>query len=453
MNKKHLFPTTGLVRGALGTVALTAAIVCASQGSAQAAAGTAASATITNMVKVDYFDASGKGLGGTTTPISKSATTAVTVTLLTATPTIGTASPTGVQTVDSGQVQTYLYKVWSNANGIDSYTFDVSALSPNTGTTSSDRYISGVTDAANVTATPAAGTVSSTFNIGAVTILSNSASTVTIPFGTMAANHIVVGETVVINGLEYKVASVANAGSAAAYNAATNTLTAEVPTVLNITAVDNGAANLTTTGSGLAGLTMSELYTVAVSVTATGDPTLGKGTACFTDSLKSATDNTKTITSASACTDFTSSNLAITKTASTPNGKPGDIIEYTVNVTLTGAKATSVKVTDAVPAYTTLVTYSDSYSGSIQTGAVANTDAFALVSPDNGVSSYSLTVGNSDNEGATHGNVGAGDVQSNGAAGALKDMTFYLGTNATNVAGGMVDASQHFVVKYKVKIN
>jgi uncharacterized repeat protein (TIGR01451 family) len=450
--KKHHLPTAGsIARGTLATVALTAALVCAGQGSAQAAAGTAASATITNMVKVGYLDANGKGVNGTATPIEKSATATVTVTLLQATPTIGAPTPTPVATVDSGAVQAYTFKVWSNANGIDSYTFDVSALSPNTGTTSSDRYISGVTDAAGTTVTSGTGTVSKTFSIGAVTIISNTASTVTIPFGTQTPNHIVANETVVINGLEYKVAGVASAGSAAVYNAATNTLTAEVPTVLNITAIGGGAANLPTSGAGLTGLTLSEEYTVAVSVTATGDPTLAKGTACFTDTMKSATDATKTITNASSCTDFTSSNLAITKTASAPNGKPGDIIEYTVNVTLTGAKATAVKVTDAVPVYTTLVTYSDSYNGTIQGGAFTNTDAFAQVSPDNGATYYSLTVGNTDNEGSTHGNLGAGDVQT--TAGALKDMTFYLGTNATNVAGGTVDPSQHYILKYKVKIN
>ena len=44
--------------------------------------------------------------------------------------------------------------------------------------------------------------------------------------------------------------------------------------------------------------------------------------------------------------------------AATATGNPGQILEYRVTVTNTGGQGSAVIVTDAVPAYTTLVTHS-----------------------------------------------------------------------------------------------
>ena len=176
MKTHYHFNTRRLAISGLGALALAAALVCTGNTANAASSGTSASAIITNMAKVEYLDANGKGLNGTATPMTKSASTQVTVTLLAAAPSIGSPPPTPVQSVASGATESYVFKVWSNANGIDGYTFDVSALA-NTSITSSDRYISATTNAQTVTTpTGGSGTTSVAFSIGAVTIISNTAS-------------------------------------------------------------------------------------------------------------------------------------------------------------------------------------------------------------------------------------------------------------------------------------
>jgi uncharacterized repeat protein (TIGR01451 family) len=444
MKTSYHFNTRRLAVSVLGALALAAALVCTGNTANAASSGTSASAIITNMAKVEYLDANGKGLNGTATPMTKSASTQVTVTLLAAAPSIGSPTPTPVQSVTSGATESYVFKVWSNANGIDGYTFDVSALA-NTNITSSDRYISATTNAQTVTTpTGGSGTTSVAFSIGAVTIISNTASTVNIPFGTKLPNAIADGDLIVINNVEYKVTGVATAGSAAVYNAGTSTLIPEVPTTLNITAVGGGAANLPTAGVGLAGLTLSEEYAVTVAVTATGDPTQNKGTACFTDTFKSTLFPAQTTTNTSSCTDFMSSNLTIAKTSNVATAKPNDDVIYTITVSLPAgaASSTKVKVTDAVPVYTTLK--SNTYG--------ASTFARVQKSADGGstfASWVSLTNVATDTENA----IASGDAAGTSANSAL---TFYLGAGNVGFgapAGGTINANEVFKIEYTVTIN
>lgn len=441
MKLKNNPSTVGLARVALGALALAFSATVATPGNSEAA-GTTASASIKNVVKVEYLDANGKGLNGGAQPIAKSAWTEVTVTLLAAAPSIGAPSPAPVQTVESGAAQTYVFKVWSNANGEDNYTFDVSLLT-NTDITSSDRYISAVTNAQNVTTPSGSGTTSVTFDLGAVTIISNTANTVDIPFGTKVPNGITDGDLIVINGAEYKVVGIANAGNASAYNGATNSLTPEVPTTLTISTVAGGNPGFGV--NALTGLPLSQEYAVTVTVTATADPNQPKGTSCFDDTFKSTATPLMTTSVLNSCTDFKSSNLAIAKNADIPSGKPGDVVTYTVTVSLpaTAAASTKVKVTDAVPVYTTL--NSNTYG--------AGTFAQVRKSADGG-GSYgawvSLTnAGDNTEDGATASGDAAGTV-------ANSALTFYLGNGNVGTGaptGGTVNPNEVFQVEYKVTIN
>jgi uncharacterized repeat protein (TIGR01451 family) len=436
MNKATNRSFNALLRGTLGTLALSAAVFGA--GTADAAtAGTSAGASIKNMVKVDFFDASGKGLNGSaTTAITKSASTEVFVNLLPATPSL--LAPSAIVAV-SGATQSYDFKVWSNANGIDTYIFDVAGVLPTSGITGTPALTISSISNAQRSVTAKTGT-SVEFPIGAVTIISNSPTTVTIPFGTMGPNGITDGDRIMINGVEYKVGTTTAAGQASAYSG--NTLSPETPTTISIKNLDNTDPTL----GDLTGLTLSQEYLVTVSVTATADPTLPKGTDCFTDTFKSKTDQTKTTgTSGSFCTDFLSSNLDILKSSDKGPGigaKPGDIITYTVKVTLPAgaAKATTVKVTDAVPVYTTLV--NTAYSGGF--AQFRKCDALATT-----CSAWAPLTNAKDTENA---NLVAGSALSTVAG---SPMTFVLGTgqNGATEVGGEVAPDSQYQINYQVTVN
>ena len=112
----------------------------------------------------------------------------------------------------------------------------------------------------------------------------------------------------------------------------------------------------------------------------------------------------------------------------TATGNPGDILEYQVTVTNASGSATSVVVTDAVPAYTTLVESAGNFAA-VFNGAIV----------------VDITTVNTDTEDTA---VASGDATGTAAGSAI---TFYIGTGNTNSTGGTVVTPYSIV--YSVTIN
>lgn len=433
-----------LARGRTLAVALMLAALFAFTVPQISHAGTAVNATIVNVVKVDYKDASG------TTSFTKSATATVTVTLLAAAPTVGSPSPASGQTVDSGAVQTYALQLYANANGPDTYDLALAnGTTADSNYSSRDKYVDSITGPdGTVTNYGSGNTTVNNISVGATVILSdNNNNVVSVPAGTL--NNIASGDFVIINGTKYK-ASATTAGTAASYNSDTHSVNAETNATITLmvetvpgnnnwtAAADFGAVNL-------AGQVISELYTVNVKITAVADALAPADadiyfkltlTADGTGNPSSNQDNVKTT--------FRRSNVTISKSRSSATGKPGDIIEYTVEVAVTGAQATEVVVTDSVPVYTTLVSYSDSYGGTQVTGSLSTYFGW-IGDGTNTDDTISAAI-----DGETSNNLGSGNATAYTASGTLK---FYLGSGSNGTTGGTIAAAKTYTIKYKVKID
>lgn len=137
-------------------------------------------------------------------------------------------------------------------------------------------------------------------------------------------------------------------------------------------------------------------------------------------------------------------NNSVTYYSAGVSGKPGDILEYAVQISDAGTgNASAVIATDPVPTYSTLVSSSSTYGANNSGGA---TGTFAQVYSTRTSTTGSLKI---DNSGGLA-NVGYGK-----AAGqtATSTMTFYLGSGSTNAAGGTVNSGEVDYVIYQVKID
>lgn len=400
----------------------------------QALAVTAQNATIVNVVKVDYSDASGNGAY----TASDSAT--VTVELLAATPTISAPAPASGQTVDSGAEQAYIFTMYGNANGTDLYDFALTAgTTGNSGSpTSSNEYIYSYTspNGALVTTGNTTTKTLADLTIGASVILSNTVTdTINVPAGTL--NNLAAGDFVVINGVVY-VVNATTPGSIASQSG--DILTAETNATISLYEAD-GSTAVVFNATDLTGAVISERWLVDVRATAVTTGTADAVT-YFNVSL---TDDGLVESSASVAdiqTTFLHSQVAVTKTASVASAKPGEEVEYTVAIVVSGSDATSVTVLDAVPEYTTLVTYSDSYAGTAVYSPIAASAIFASI--DDGSSIVDATTAVDDEGDAS------GDAGGNAAGQALK---FFLGASSDGTTGGTVAAGTTYTIKYTVRID
>lgn len=436
VNTQSYFSARRIATTLLGVLALAFCVTIATP--TQSEAGTAANAIIRNVVKVDYKDAGGNGSFAT------SATTTVSVTLLAAIPTITDPTPASNQFVESSAVQGYAFTLFSNANGTDTYNLTLAdGTTGDAGTpVSKNKYIVSYIDPQGIT--HATGNTTTTtlpgLSIGATVILSdNDNDTVNIPAGTM--NTIANDDYVVINGIVYKVRSHTD-GTVAGYNSGTNSLTPETHGTIRLyqadgtTAADFSAIDLT-------GSTISQRYIVNAAVTAVADAA-SDAVLYFNLSLASTTAPNPTGNKNDTKTTFRHTQVAVTKTANPASGKPGDTIEYTIAVTNSGTgDATHVMVTDAVPAFTTLV------SGGYNSGA-----AFAQIvkCDSNGTSNCGTPINITPAVDASENTLASGNAPAATAGSAIK---FFLGTGNDGAAqtGGTVAPDSQYQIKYKVTIN
>jgi uncharacterized repeat protein (TIGR01451 family) len=410
--------------------------------STQASANTAAETTILNVVRVDYQDATG------TASFAATASTTVTVNLVESA--VAISAPADQGGIASGATATYTYTLTATANGSDVYDLAVTkgVVANVAGDTVSYRTV-----AADGTTTLSASPTSVTLGASVVTGVP-SGTQLTFPGGTLT--NIASGDVVVINGNSYLVSAVSNGSGASHTNAgaaAQSTVGADTAEVLGslTLAIHPAGSNVAPAFVlGDIGKVVAERVFLEVTTTATTNSS-APGTVPHTvetDAIADAgIDNGHaTYSTTSNTTTFTGTSLTINKEVrnlndavptfgATATGNPLDTLEYRVTVINTGAgDAANVVVTDAVPAYTTLVVTGVNF-GTI-TDATNTVTLTTSVDSEVGQPGAGSEVGFADAAGTT----------------ATSALNFYVGTNSTNAAGGVVAAGATYTITYQVQI-
>ena len=376
--------------------------------SAPAWANLAANTQIINQAQLSYFD-------GLTTKTATASVT-VTVSLVASAPTIVPGPAQSTSYNGSGTTLTDSFTITSTANGPDTYNLSAA--------------VTGSTNTTGPTVVPTAPNVV----LGAsVTTIGSTAQVIVVPAdGTSnsSVNGIEVGDTVVINGESKTVTGISDNASG------TSTIT------LN-SALVGGAPG--------AGVLVAEKKTITTTVTAGTITSSGTDvTVSANITATSATTPGATATSASILNTFTSGVATLTKyvrNVTVPSGtgspytyggnnyyltsvtaKPGDVLEYLLVATNSGAGSVSASVvTDVVP--TRYV--------SLKTGVYSSGTRDVTYVNDAGAASYLTSVPDSD--AATY---------------AAPTLTVNVGTGATNSAGGTIPGGNKSVlVLYQVTVN
>jgi len=399
---------TGRRRGVFGALLLFVAMALPQI----ALATTGANHIIRNTVTVNYADI----VGSAQTPITASVD--VTVNLVAAQAVL--SAPID-QPTDAATAATYSYTITSQANGPDSYNL-TTGVTESAGISGSTATIRNAGDTATIASIGLGGT-----SVAALTPVPV-AGTVAIPVPADSAsdgevNGIAAGDTVVINGAVYTVASVddANGGTANATSTITvngngtpalvqigdqigeqlaflvrvtpGTVTAAVDQTItvDINALDSGAVAPAETDQTITTVTVAAL-TVVKYVANITDPVAGGG-------------STVTIDTGGGAGSITYYTSGVT-------GDPGDTLEYLIEVNNGGtSSATNVVLSDPVPAFTTYTASSmrlDTGTGTF--AAVLDGDADA-----DGGETDSATVYFYAGSGGTDGAIGVG----NGSGGSL----------------------------------
>ncbi len=355
---------SGLISRALGLALAFGLSLTLFAGTATAITG--GGATILNVATVDYQDASATGSFQATSSAS------VTVGLIAAPPVLSTPAD---QAIASATTATYSYTVTATANGVDTY--DITTP------------ISAQVDLGG---TGAAAPSGATITLGASVILSNTATTIDIPAG--SGTNFVAGTTVlVVGGTDYLVNTIvgdippSHTNNLGAYTTAGVT-TNETP--ITITLVANPAP-----GSNVApafgvdafqATVAGEQATFTVAVDGTVLAPAIAGTATVDTNVASQTDGAQDDTHQTITTfqdNFVSIEKLVQNTASpgfaaTATGVTGDTLEYQITMNNTSAaNATSVFLTDPLPAYTNYVPGSTRLNGITVNGDGAASPLFA----------------------------------------------------------------------------
>lgn len=329
-----------------------------------ASANTAANTVIRNTATVNFQDTAGTAM----TPVSS--TVDITVQFVCAQPIL--SAPTDITTTADGTA-VYNYTVTAAANGPDNYNLSAEVTAQSAGISGST-VSSVVPDNVDLGATVASATAASGT---AVITVPNDNNT-----GTWGGvNGIVAGDTVVIGGNVYTVASISDGGTTVG-GTSTITLTTNLSTnvaIGDVIAEQKSFAVTVDPGTIAAGALVDQ--TITVLTTADGDT----GTC--------AVDTDETITTVQI------PKLTITKEVTTTDDcsggwvssggvyPPGDTICYRITVRNTGnGNAQVVTVTDPLPLYTTYVANSTLLNNITVFGDGATLPLIAgLLVDDNGI--------------------------------------------------------------------
>jgi len=480
----------------LATLALSAVTAIGLPRTAEAVpVGTMADAKIVNVVRVDYTDASGAN------SFAATASTTITVNLVKsslatyAPPAAGTGIPAGLscpsstQTYNSGSTVSFLYALASKTNGDDLYTLVKST--PATSNVNNVTVNMELLDYAG--ANPAAiavgpGGTASTFG-SATPVGVSGTDTLLFPGGALsgfAPNDIVL-VNLTTGGIKAFLVDTVTVGAPKTHDNAGNADHTDVgntvnesqgslklkaypdqSVVLNGTTFDFGG-NVTpafNTNAPVTGEPVGELKLVHVTVQAS---TTGTTDGTVTYRLDT-TDGTNTSNLECTAGNFKGVSLQIRKAvknitlgdvayAATAVANPGNILEYQVTVDATSGLASQVVVTDTIPAYTSLVTFTaGNYGIAVPDGTAAANNLFAQIS--DGSNTVNVTVDGTDSEtqpgGATETGFGKAVDAFPATATVIEaggGLTFYVGDTATNATGGTVSTTTNYTIIYRVKVD
>ena len=448
--------------------AVLAVTAMAAAGSPEAAtASTTAGAKLVNVVEVEYSDTSGKNT------FRAAASTTVTVNLVKSAPNASTAPADGavaglgclgsLDTVSGGTVSA-IYALSATANGSDSYDLSIGADAA-----ASTKDASDITRSFSTLAydgTPVLTGAQARVLGSAIPVGIDGADTLLFPGGALAGfekNDIVLVE-IGLPGSKvkkaYKVLNVAAGNPAthdnddgAAYTTGTIAKTKEeTPGRLQLEAygdysIDLNGVAVPFGGGGDApafdeaataptmGAPVGELVLVQVDITASASSVTLDGFVGYTLTAYNGTDSTELTCTAGF---FRRAQLSIKKEVrtlpdlawgATAAGKPGDVLEYRVTVANPGGQAALVKVTDAVPVYTTLVTHSAGYGDGLG-GPI-----FAQVLDGAGTAVTITTAADSEIQAKAPYETGYGDAAGTTANSAIN---FFVGDTSESAKGGTV---------------
>jgi len=294
-----------------------------------AQASTAANTVIRNTATVNYKDTAGNAMPAVSDSVD------VTVSFVCAPAAISAPAD---QNTDPNTDAVYNYTLTSQANGPDTYTIATAAPTESAGITGSTATLS--TTSIVLGATTAAATAES--GATSITVPNDAASDSSI-------NGIEAGDTVVIGGSVYTVASVTDNGGTVG-GTSTITLSTALTTAVAVSDPIYEQKPFTmTVDPGTVSAASDQTITVTTSATGTG------GCDAATDETKTTVHVATLTVSKDVTTDDTCSS-GWTSGGSGVSFPPGDTICYRITVRNTGnSNATAVTVIDAMPAYTTYV--------------------------------------------------------------------------------------------------
>lgn len=306
-------------------------------------ASTAANTQIANTATVNFNDAGGVAQTAVT------ATATVTVTLV---PSAVTINSPANQTIAQGTSATLTYTITSSSNGQDTYNLTSTATPGN-----------------NSSVTP---TLPASVTLGGTTLAADAVAgqtSITVPYDNTAngsggnVNGIVVGDTIVIGGNVYTVASLTDNGTASTTIGLTTAITGATVTVGNIVGEQQTFTETVPSGTIVSGSTGTQ----TVSTTATSATSPNPATTQTTPTVITVNRPTLTVSK------LVSVDGGATFGAS-GNAAPGTSLIYKIVATNTGTTpASSVAFTDVLPPYLTYVTTSGKFATSAATTYAAST--------------------------------------------------------------------------------
>ncbi len=340
MKVKTCICKTPIQTAIFSLLALAAALALIMAWSPAAHASTAANTTIRNTVTVNYADAAGTSQ----TPLTASVD--ITVSLVESTPALSAPAD---QTIDASQTAVYNYTITSTANGPDTYNLNVDAIAQSAG-------ISGSTATLSINSI----VLGATTVAADVTIAASGNTDITVPSddtGGGAVNGIDAGDTVIINGAAFTVASVTDNGGV---GTSTITVTGN-GTALTVSAGtlihEQGSFTLTVDPGTVSDATTDQTITVDISADGGSGPATDQTTTTVTAVQLSISKYVRNVTTGTA-----GSGTPVTVDGNTyypagVTGVTGNTMEYLVVVANgAGSQATNVVIQDSVPAFTTYVT-------------------------------------------------------------------------------------------------
>lgn len=372
---------------------------------ASAWATIAANTQIINQASLSYNDGAG----------IKTATASVTVTvsLVASAPTI-VPGPSQTGSYSGSATLTDSYTVTASANGPDTYNITAA--------------VSGSTNTSGAAAVPTSSSVS----LGAsITVTGSTSTVIVVPSDGTASNSvngIEVGDTVVINGDVRTVTAISDNASGTSSITLNTALSGGAPGTGVLVAEQKVVTTTVTPGtitSSGTDVTVSDTVTITSATTPSVTVTSGAVLNTFTSGVANLSKYVRNVSTASGTGTAYVYNSTNYYSAGV-TAKPGEVLEYVLvatNTSTTGSVSAAV-VTDSLP--TSYVAF--------RTGVYSGSTDVTYVN-DSGVVSY-LTANGS----------GAANYSS-------PTLTVYVGTGATNSAGGTIPANKSVLVLYRVTVN